>query len=427
MEDTSRNTNEIIMQVHNLFRFADPVFRLTAIGTIKLIQFFARMVREKKLSAIELEDFGEFLKATDGKYDIMNIPAVDREQLLDEMKSLNIHYTIMPDLDREDGLMQVAVYQPDRERFGAWYERYLLDRMQGGEKELKELRSLTRGNVSIVSFPLEGREEGMEEDFQSLGINYAKLPDLRVGDGSIQMEIANSDMGKVNQWYKLKQRDLLNSGEELPPMETITMEQYQQTGVMNEEAYLNTADEEITKANEKYTGREKGEIENLMHEKMQELKSSSSSSFYDLKNDPNYIPVSINKETLVEQSCVSQEMRDRFTGRGQFCFRIPGTWEKEGQQEKILLVPRLHVFEADEGKSYIAFLNKRHLPLALNAADGSPAIEYFGMSMTDFAKDLFKEMGEADLAVDRILDPAKSLAETVSVHLKQPSPPVMAR
>ena len=140
MEDTSRNTNEIIMQVHNLFRFADPVFRLTAIGTIKLIQFFARMVREKKLSAIELEDFGEFLKATDGKYDIMNIPAVDREQLLDEMKSLNIHYTIMPDLDREDGLMQVAIYQPDRERFGAWYERYLLDRMQGGEKELKELK-----------------------------------------------------------------------------------------------------------------------------------------------------------------------------------------------------------------------------------------------------------------------------------------------
>ncbi len=234
-------------------------------------------------------------------------------------------------------------------------------------------------------------------------------------------------MGKVNQWYKLKQRDLLNTGEELPPMETITMEQYQQTGVMDEEAYLNTADEEIVKANEKYTGREKGEIENLMHEKMQELKSSSSSSFYDLKNDPNYIPVSINKETLVEQSCVSQEMRDRFTERGQFCFRIPGTWEKEGQLEKILLVPRRQVFEADEGKSYIAFLNKRHLPLALNAADGSPAIEYFGMSMTDFAKDLFKEMGEAELVADRILDPAKSIAETVSVHLKQPSPPVMAR
>ena len=70
MDETNRNTSEIIMQVHNLFRFADPVFRLVAVGTVKLIQFFARMVREKKLSAIELEDFGEFLKATDGKYDI---------------------------------------------------------------------------------------------------------------------------------------------------------------------------------------------------------------------------------------------------------------------------------------------------------------------------------------------------------------------
>ena len=160
MDDTSRNTNEIIMHVSNLFRFADPVFRLTAVGTVKLIQFFARMAKEKKLSSIELDNFGDFLKATDGKYDIMNIPAVDRDQLLEEMKTLNIHYTIMPDLNREDGLMQVAVYQPDRERFGAWYERYLLDRMQGGEKELKELRSLTRGNVSIVSFPLEGRDGG---------------------------------------------------------------------------------------------------------------------------------------------------------------------------------------------------------------------------------------------------------------------------
>ena len=52
MDETSRNTTEIIMQIHNLFRFADPVFRLGAIGAVKLIQFFARMVREKKLSSL---------------------------------------------------------------------------------------------------------------------------------------------------------------------------------------------------------------------------------------------------------------------------------------------------------------------------------------------------------------------------------------
>lgn len=75
MENLNRNTDEVIMQVYNVFRYADPVFRLTTIGAIKLIQFLARMVKEKQLSEIEIDNFGKFLKATDGKYDIMNIPA----------------------------------------------------------------------------------------------------------------------------------------------------------------------------------------------------------------------------------------------------------------------------------------------------------------------------------------------------------------
>ena len=427
MDEINRNTTEVIMQIHNLFRYADPVFRLGAIGAIKLIQFFARMVREKKLSAIEFEDFGKFLKVTEGKYDIMNIPAMDKDQLLTEMKSLDIHYMIMPDLNKEDGLMQVAVYQPDREKFGSWYERYLIGRMQGGEKELKELRSLTRGNVSIVSFPLEGREEGMQEDFQALGINYARLPDLRVGDGSIQFEIANSDMGKVNQWYNLKQRDMLNAGNELPPMETITMEQYQQTGAMSEEAYMNTADEETKKAVTKYEGKEKGEAEKLLQEKGNQTGKEHSSKYIDHVNDPDFIPVMINKEALIDQSVVSTEMRDRFAERGFFCCRIPGTWEKDDQQEHILMVPLEDVFEADGGKTYIAFLDKKHLPFTLQAGDGKPATEYFGMSTTDLAKQFFKEIEEAELTPERVMDPAKSLAETVTIHIKQPTPPIKVR
>ena len=427
MDDINRNTNEIIMHIHNLFRFADPVFRLGAIGTIKLIQFFARMIREKKLSAIEFEDFGQFLKVTEGKYDIMNIPAVDKDQLLEEMKALDIHYMIMPDLNREDGMMQVAVYQPDRDKFGAWYERYLLDRMQGGEKELKELRGLTRGNVSIVSFPLEGREEGMEEDFKALGVNYARLPDLRVGDGSIQFEIANSDMGKVNQWYKLKQRDMLREGEELPPMENITMEQYQQTGAMTEEAYMDTADEEIKRAVTKYEGKEKGEAEKLLQEKENQVGKENTSKFVDHVNDPDFIPVTINKEALINQSIVSNEMRERFADRGFFCCRIPGTWEKGNQQEHILMIPLHNVFEADDGKTYIAFLDKRHLPFTLRAGDGRPATEYFGMSTPDLARQFFQEIEEADLTPERVVDPAKSLAETVTVHIKQPAPPIKVR
>ena len=427
MEDLSRNTDQIIMQIHNIFRYADPVFRLTTVAAMKLIQFLARMVKEKQLSIMEFEDFGRFLKVTDGKYDIMNIPATDKNLLKNDLSELNIHYCIMPDLDKEDGLMQVAVYQPDKEKFGAWYERHLLSQMQGGEKELRELRGLTRGNVSIVSFPLEGKEEGLQADFQSLGINYARLPDLKVGDGSIQFEIANSDMAKVNQWYKLKQRDMLKSGEELSPMETISMEQYQQTGALSEQDYINTATEELKQCNSKYEGREKGEIETIMEKKEHIIKDEQTSSYLDHLNDPNYIPVSINRETLVEQSIVTSMMRKHFADRGQFCCRVPGTWEKDGREEHILMIPLKDVYEADHGKSYIAFLDKKHLPLVLRAEKGTPAMDYFGMTTSEFASKFFKKIPSSDLTPDRLPAMTKSLAEKLSIPLKHPSPPVKMR
>ncbi|MFR4400512.1 MAG: hypothetical protein ACLT4A_18390, partial [Anaerobutyricum soehngenii] len=68
-------------------------------------------------------------------------------------------YMILPDLEKNDGMLQVAVYQPDRENFGAWYQRYILSRMTGGEKDIQELRNLTSGKTTIVSFPLEDEEE----------------------------------------------------------------------------------------------------------------------------------------------------------------------------------------------------------------------------------------------------------------------------
>lgn len=71
MDDLNRNTNEVIMQINNLFRYADPVFRLTTIGTIKLIQFLARMAKEKRLSSIEAEDF-KALGITDEFFSMIN-------------------------------------------------------------------------------------------------------------------------------------------------------------------------------------------------------------------------------------------------------------------------------------------------------------------------------------------------------------------
>ena len=59
------------------------------------------------------------------------------------------------------------------------------------------------------------------------------------------------------------------------------------------------------------------------------------------------------------------------------------------------MVPMQHVFEADGGKTYIAFLDKKHLPFTLHAGDGKPATEYFGMSTPDLAKQFFDEIEEA--------------------------------
>lgn len=49
-------------------------------------------------------------------------------------------------------------------------------------------------------------------------------------------------------------------------------------------------------------------------------------------------------------------MRDRFAERGFFCCRIPGTWEKDDQQDHILMVPMKHVFEADLRNIYYSII-----------------------------------------------------------------------
>ncbi|MCO7154325.1 hypothetical protein NIA73_14215 [Anaerobutyricum hallii] len=79
MEDKSR---EVVMAISNAARYMDPFFKLTAMGTVLLIQYFARMVKEKKLKVTEFTDFQKFLKATDGKYDIMNVPGDSRRTVI---------------------------------------------------------------------------------------------------------------------------------------------------------------------------------------------------------------------------------------------------------------------------------------------------------------------------------------------------------
>ena len=302
MEDKSR---EVVMAISNAARYMDPFFKLTAMGTVLLIQYFARMVKEKKLKVTEFTDFQKFLKATDGKYDIMNVPEIPEGQLSEELDALGIHYMVLPDLEKNDGMLQVAVYQPDRENFGAWYQRHILSQMTGGEKDLQQLKNLTSGKTTIISFPLEEEEEVVKEDFEKMGINYSQLPDLHVGDGEIQVVVANADLPKVESWYKLYREDLLKKGMiDVPAMKKMSMDNYMQTGQQTEAEYIDTASPELKAANAKYEGKQKGRIEQQIEAaEHNAMRQESSTAYLRYINDHH-----ISRSVLIKEHWLKNQM-----------------------------------------------------------------------------------------------------------------------
>ncbi len=420
---TEHEVKDVFLSIVNTMKYMDPVLKLTTLGGVMLFQFFARMVKEKKLNVDEFVDFQFFIKATDGKYDIMNIPAVEKEQLAEELNSIGVHYMVLPDLNKEDGMMQVAVYQPDRDKFGAWYERYLRNQMQGGEKALQELKNLTADRTSIVSFPLEGQEMELGEDFDSMGINYARLPDLNVGDGSIQMVIANSDMPKVEQWYRLKRGDLLKDGVVLPDYDTVTMEQYQETGHQSEEKYIENAPPEYQEANAKYEGREQGELEQTVEQQQKRIRNETAASFESYTNNPDFIPLSINHKALVEKtSLVNPEGLQKWN---QFSCRVPGTW---GEKEKQVIIPVDQVFQLDGGTDYIAFLKKDKAPLVVDTVSGTIDASIRKMTGIEFANQYFDKVKKKDISLQKGDSLQKDKVLTVKgkeiEKLKYPAPPM---
>lgn len=421
MEEKSR---EVVMAISNAARYMDPFFKLSAMGTILLLQYFARMVKERKLKETEFTDFQKFLRMTEGKYDIMNVPEIPEEQLSEELNSLGIHYMILPDLKKNDGMLQVAVYQPDRENFGAWYQRYILSRMTGGEKDIQELRNLTSGKTTIVSFPLEDEEELIREDFEKLGINYSRLPDLHVGDGELQVVIANADLSKVESWYKLYRDDLRKDGiTDVPDMKKMSMDNYMQTGKQTEAEYIDTASPELKAVNAKYESKEKGEIEHQIEAaEHNTMRKESSTAYLRYVNDPAYIPVSIDKKTLVEKSSViNKDGLDRYN---QFACRIPGTY---GKNEKQLVIPETQVFETQKG-SYIAFLNKEEPVFVFNVRTKQVDHEMRKLTGEEFAKQYFDKVDRPSERKVTSLQKYKEKGKDLSdLKIKMPDPPIRSK
>jgi hypothetical protein len=279
--ENERGKQEVLMALQGVGRLGimmDPVFKLTAAGTILLIQHFARMYKEGLLNRREFQNFQEFAKLTEGNYQIINIPVgswkeLEKTGFVHQMEERGVRYVELPDLNQTDGLVQVAIYGEDQLKFQAWYDRFLMAEMKGGEHELQNLNHLTSGRTSIVSIPVEQKIDLLTDDFAVLQVNYSILPDLQVGDGEIQVVVANADLAKVEHWYRMYQEQRLSEGKEIPDFQTMDMGKYRETGVMKEEAYVDTSSEAIQKAVRKYEGQEPGELEQKVLKQEQSIRS----------------------------------------------------------------------------------------------------------------------------------------------------------
>ena len=58
-------------------------------GTLYLLQTYKRMHREGTLTNGEVQSFEKFIQATDGKYQILNIPTENQKELLKMKEDLN--------------------------------------------------------------------------------------------------------------------------------------------------------------------------------------------------------------------------------------------------------------------------------------------------------------------------------------------------
>lgn len=218
-------------------------------GTLYLLQTYKRMHREGTLTNGEVQNFEKFIQATDGKYQILNIPTENQKELLkmkEDLNKLKVGYTVLPDLNVGDGQTQIAYAVKDAAKVENWYRSYCLDRLQpGGEKSYRDLVNLTDGQVTIVNIPWLQEKNGMDpkknieqELLNSLDqekLPYTVLPSIKQGKKSIAIPSLDQDgvQDRVSAWYenyKADSDDILLRN----------LEEYLNSGKMDEYEYVAT-------------------------------------------------------------------------------------------------------------------------------------------------------------------------------------------
>lgn len=353
-----QENERVLYNIQNGARMVSILLFADARMALRLYQMFSRLHDQKLLKHGEMLEFEKFVKITKGNFDLTNVPG-NISLFLHDLKQAQIRYCTMPDLNKSDGMIQVAVFSEDRQKFQALFEQHINRELQGGQKGVKELSHLTENHVSYISIPCEGAEQAIMEDLNALKVNYAMLPDLYVGDGDIQLMVANADLNKVEQWFEQYKEKIANVDPNR--YQVLSKEEYLRKAELTEEQYFQTSDEKTKNILEQYD-RKKPTVE-FQEAISPRIAPEESPEFLKLKQDPDYEMVWIDKKAMVDENPVAKDMMRRYPE--QFVSRIPGTW---GKKEELLVLPSENVFLTNSGKTYLAFFKKEEKPLVLNAS-----------------------------------------------------------
>lgn len=375
--ENEREVDQVLMNIRNASGSIISASLISARVSFMLLTYLMRLAKKGLIAAGFSDGLKAFTKNAEGNFTVYNIPISGeraqhvakwneleiklqhtkkptekralrneikklKQELpeLEQLKKLGIHHCVLPKLNGSNQTIQVAVDKKSDQLFKNWFLNHLTSGLSGGEKGMEDLKVFTEGNVSIFNLPFEGEELGAAlSDFQTLGMNYSVLPDLKVGDGNSQIAIPNTDRGKLEAWFKMWKDKQLREGKEAGEMYGMDEESYMDTGRMEAEDYVADSEPKYQEANAEFEEQSKEVPWTAKPQK------ENSEEYVRFLQDKNYDKITIN----------SWSLHGRQTADGYFLSRIPGTW---GKDELTLILPAKQVFLTDEGQTYFAFLPK---------------------------------------------------------------------
>ena len=188
--------------------------------------------------------------------------------------------------------------------------------------KLSDLEKLTGGQYNILNIPLENEKGllGFYDRLKKMRVSFAELPDLQLGDGYTQIAYNPMDAENVKMVVQFYRKHL----SEMP--KDISIDQYMDMAGKDGKELL----DELA---------EKGYTEGMHIEQLSEIQERI--------RDDNYIPISLNMESLL-----LQENKDSYV------LKIPKS-RLDAALEHAIIVPKKDCLILDRGQTLVTYLDRQ--------------------------------------------------------------------